>query len=229
MSETLSIDFAQPIPVFPLPQCALLPHATIPLHVFEARYRRMVRDALGDNRLIAMATFEGLDWKDDYQGSPPIRPCVCIGYLIRHERLADGRYNVLLQGICRARVLHEMSNASYRTALLEPTESRPAMEIDLDEQRSVIEQLLDQPPLRELASVSAIHNWLSPEIPTPAAVDLAIMTITDDTEARYRMLAEPDATLRGDWLIHELKHIRQVLLAAERMGECQTPDGWFLN
>jgi len=229
MTEAIAIDFDQPVPVFPLHNLVLLPHATVPLHIFESRYRKMVRDAVKGQKLIAMALFDGDEWKEDYQGTPPIRPYVCIGYIIRHEPLPDGRFNILLQGVCRANITEEVPSEPYRMARVNPTEHTTVMEIDLGEQRSGIETLLNDPLLRQLASVSAIQNWLSCEIPTPVLIDLAIWAICDNTEHRYGMLAEQDVQHRAAWLQSQLKYTRQTLATAERFGDGQSADGYSLN
>jgi len=229
MSNLLTIDFAKALPIFPLPNCVLLPHATIPLHIFEPRYRVMVADVLDDRRLIAMATFQGEAWKLNYKGNPPVRQTVCVGYIVRHNELEDGRYNILLQGVCRARVAQEVPNEPYRKAMLEPVETDAPMEIDMDERRGRLESLLGDPLLQQLASVSAIQNWLSGEIPTAVLVDLAIMTMCDDTESRYAMLSESRAGVRADWLEGLLGQTRRTLRIAERFGTGQSSDGVNLN
>lgn len=229
MAEKLTIDFSQAIPVFPLPGCVLLPHATVPLHIFEDRYRRMVHDALDSHGLIAMALFDGDRWKLDYRGCPPVRPHVCVGYIVRHEQLGDGRYNILLQGICRARILKEIEHAPYRRCFLEPTEPSLPMEIDLEEHRGQIESLLGDSLLKELASVSAIHNWISNEIPTPALIDLALMTVCCNAEQRYTMLADGNTFARASWLEQWLREARQTLVMSERFRVEPTSDGAYPN
>ncbi|MEX2216707.1 MAG: LON peptidase substrate-binding domain-containing protein [Phycisphaeraceae bacterium] len=216
MPETLTIDFRQPVPLFPLPNCVLLPHATIPLHIFEPRYRAMMSDALDHRGLIAMALFEGDNWKADYEGSPPLRPFVCVGYIVRHQRLDDGRYNLLLQGACRAKIREETPHRPYRKALLEPLERQSPMEIDLGDHRDRIESLLKDPVLAELSSVAAVQNWLSKEIPTNALIDLMTMTMCEDVEQRYGMLIESDVDRRASWLEGWLRETRQTLKTAKR-------------
>ena len=229
MLETIAIDFSQAMPLFPLGSCALLPHATIPLHIFEPRYRKMTREALAGRRLMAMATYADGNAEKEHPGHPALRPCVCVGCILRHERLPDGKYNILLQGLCRARIVTELPPDSYRRALLEPLEPKPAMEIDLSVERKRIEGLLADPLLRELCSVSAIHNWLSDEIPTAVLVDLAIMTVTQDLEGRYRMLAEPSAAKRSRWLEAQMWDLRRTLTLAQRQGTALSDDGLGLN
>ena len=56
-----------------------------------------------------MAVFAGDAWKRAVPRPPPLRKAVCVGHILLHERLHDGRYNVLLQGVCRARIVRELS------------------------------------------------------------------------------------------------------------------------
>lgn len=229
MLETQTIDFTQPVPLFPLPRCVLLPHASIPLHIFEPRYRQMTRDALESRGLIAMALFDGEDWKRQYHDAPPIREHVCVGYIARHDRMDDGRYHMLLQGLCRARLGRELAHEPYRVAMLEPTEPRPPMEIDLADIRWRLERLLDDPLLKGLACVSAIHNWLSHEIPTATLIDLATMTVCRDIEQRYGMLAEPDALIRAHRLEEIFEDTRRTVAIAERHRPPEHADHVYVN
>jgi len=227
--ELLRVNFSHPVPLFPLPNCVLLPHATIPLHIFEPRYREMTRASLDSRGLIAMATFDGEAWKTDYEGTPPLRPYVCVGYIVKHDRLDDGRYHLLLQGVCRARIINEVESTPYRQAVLEPADTSHAMEIDLDDHRQRIEDFLRHDTLKSLKIVQTIHQWLTSEVPTTAVVDLTIMAICEETEQRYEMLAETDPVARATWLERLLARTRHTIEIAERFGSGEGEDGIFLN
>ena len=67
------------IPVFPLPNVVLFPRVQLPLHIFEPRYRAMVRDVMeADPPLIGMALLRG-DWQEQYEGNPQVFPVGCVG------------------------------------------------------------------------------------------------------------------------------------------------------
>jgi Lon protease-like protein len=139
MSEETSIqvNFGRPIPLFPLEAVTLLPQQLLPLHIFEERYRQMVEHALDGSGQIAMAIFAGDQWKKDYHGRPAIKPAVCVGQIVQHEKLFDGRYNVLVQGVCRARVTEELppeEGRLYRLAMLEPVGLDPGTTVIGEEQ-----------------------------------------------------------------------------------------------
>ena len=228
MAESLTIDFNRPVPLFPLGTCALLPHATLPLHIFEPQYITMVEDALEDTRLIATAMLRG-DAQPSQDAAPPIRPCVCIGYILHHQRTTDGRYSLLLQGVCRARIHRELRHEPYRVALLDPLETAPAMEIDLQSDRQRIVGLLDDPALAQLASVGAVRNLIRQDLPTSVLIDLSILALVDTSRDRYAMLAQPDPEERAHWLEHFLQQTRDTVRLANRFGPSRTEDGLNLN
>ncbi len=112
--------------LFPLPNLVLFPHAVQPLHIFEPRYRKMTRDALGGDRLIALVLLRP-GWEADYEGRPPVHAVACLGRILAEERLDDGRYNLLLRGLGRVRILEELPrDTSYRVARAELLAERSA-------------------------------------------------------------------------------------------------------
>jgi len=107
------------IPLFPLPNVVLFPNVCLPLHIFEPRYRELVSDALDGDRLIGMVLLRP-GWEGDYEGRPPIYPVGCAGLISHAERLADGRYNIVLRGLEKFRVRRENADRPYRVAEVEP-------------------------------------------------------------------------------------------------------------
>ncbi|MBI3303641.1 MAG: LON peptidase substrate-binding domain-containing protein [Deltaproteobacteria bacterium] len=112
-------DLATIIPLFPLPNVVLFPEVMLPLHIFEPRYRQMVRDSTAKSRpLIGMALLRG-NWQEQYEGNPEIFPIGCAGEMIRMVPLPDGRFNILLKGVREYRIKEEMTTKSYREAVVE--------------------------------------------------------------------------------------------------------------
>lgn len=103
------------IPIFPLPNVVFFPRMPLPLHIFEARYRAMVRDAARGARLIGMALLRG-DWEQDYDGNPPIFDVGTVGEMVRVEELPDGRFNIVLRGLREYAIVRELDRAEYREA-----------------------------------------------------------------------------------------------------------------
>lgn len=95
-----------PLPLFPLSNVVLFPGCVAPLHVFEPRYRQLAAAALGGERRIGMVTVRP-DHTDEMAGNPPVYDVGCAGFIAEHRKLADGRYNLVLRGTARFRILRE--------------------------------------------------------------------------------------------------------------------------
>jgi hypothetical protein len=101
------------VPIFPLPGAILFPRSQLPLHIFEPRYREMVRDAIDGAGRIAMIQPLRLD--DDNRA--PLYPVGCVGEVVGIEELEDGRFNIVLLGSNRFRLVRETElEAAYRCA-----------------------------------------------------------------------------------------------------------------
>ena len=111
------------IPIFPLAGALLFPRAHLPLHIFEPRYRAMVRDALAGERLIGMVQ------PRDQNEPPAIFEVGGLGRIASADELADGRFNIVLEGIGRYRIARELSvETPYRQVEAEPEEAEDAPE-----------------------------------------------------------------------------------------------------
>src|ERR671923_2357088 len=112
------------IPIFPLDKVVLFPNVFLPLHIFEPRYRTMTEDALAGDRIIGMVLLRP-GWERDYEGRPPVYPVGCAGLVTHAERLPDGRYNIVLQGLEKFRILDEDNSRSYRIATVDSIAEAP--------------------------------------------------------------------------------------------------------
>lgn len=102
------------ISVFPLFRVVLLPGEVLPLHIFEPRYRAMVRDALEGNRVIGMVEYLA-DPRSSSTEKPPMKSLGCIGYIANHKELPDGRFLLWLLGLGRFTIDEEVTvDTSYR-------------------------------------------------------------------------------------------------------------------
>ena len=106
------------IPIFPLPNVVLFPNVFLPLHIFEPRYRQMVADARAGDRIIGMVLLRP-GWEGNYEGRPPVYPIGCAGLITHAEPLTDGRYNIVLRGLEKFRILEEESERDYRIARIQ--------------------------------------------------------------------------------------------------------------
>ena len=101
------------LPIFPLPGAILFPRSQLPLHIFEPRYREMVRDAIDGHGRIGMIQPHRLD--DDNKA--PLYAIGCVGEIVSIEELDDGRFNIVLLGTNRFRYMRDVEvDAPYRCA-----------------------------------------------------------------------------------------------------------------
>ena len=102
------------VPIFPLPDVTFFPHTLLPLHVFEARYRAMVMDALARDRRLCVVKLQP-GYEASYAGKPPVHAVAGVGEIVSWERLSNGRYNILLRGDARLRIDRELpTDTLYR-------------------------------------------------------------------------------------------------------------------
>lgn len=105
------------LPLFPLPGMVFFPNTLLPLHVFEPRYRAMTRFCIRHEWPMAVVLIEP-GHEEGQSGDPPVAPMASIGHLVMREELDDGRFNIVLQGMARIRILEEQPRKErlFRTA-----------------------------------------------------------------------------------------------------------------
>ena len=159
------------VPLFPLPNLWLFPSVVLPLHVFEERYRQMIEDSLdGVGRLVLGTIQAGHEL--DSAGSPPIYPVAGLGEIGRHERVEDGRFNILLVGLQRVFVREVPSERRYRKVEVRPAIETPVpteMEAGLrtDLLSALKERTTDLPEIPPQFSVSHLADMLILRMPLP--------------------------------------------------------------
>jgi hypothetical protein len=153
--ETVSYTIPEflDVPIFPLPNITFFSQTYLPLHVFEDRYRAMVGNALGGDRLIGVALLrEG--WQRDYFGKPAICKTFGVGKIVDHNELSDGRYNMILEGQYRVRLVEEYPTEPFRTARVQVLLDPP-----IDGQRSHFTELM-----KDLQDLSERAGGLMPSL-----------------------------------------------------------------
>lgn len=182
----------QALKVFPLPSAVLFPHAALPLHIFEPRYRALVRDALAGDKVMALAQLES-GWEGQYGERPPMLPMMCAGLIIWHEELPDGRYNILLQGVTRARLLSELpSEKLYREARVQLLPDPSYQGPEEERLRQAVFELAGRVP------ASFAENLLPVVARTQggALADVVAAAVIPEPERRQELLCELDVRTR---------------------------------
>lgn len=138
-----TIDF---LALFPLSDVVLLPEVSVPLYIFEPRYRQMTRDALEGGMQIGMVTVRP-DSVREMSGDPPVFNVGCVGRIAHAQQRPDGTYQMMLVGESRFRILEEHAHGpeqlyrSARVALLE--DAAPTTEAEFASMESARETLLE--------------------------------------------------------------------------------------
>lgn len=151
-------ELPRSVPVFPLSGALLLPYAHRPLNVFEPRYVEMVDAALRGDRLIGLIQPEDPS-EESPRGRAPLQKVGCLGRLTHFEENGDGRYFIILEGICRFEVVSELTVMTpYRQCLIDVT--RFAADFD----RAIGEEAVDRPRflkmMRDYAEYGGFElNW----------------------------------------------------------------------
>jgi Lon protease-like protein len=198
-------DFAGRVRLFPLPNLVLFPHVAQPLHIFERRYRQLMADALDDDRLIAMALLRP-GWEKDYHKNPPVHPVVCIGRIHHEERLSDGRYNLLLQGISRARLIEEPeSDRLYRIGVVELMPDVPPAEAQEQPLRQELSSGVSPFFAAHPAALEQFQGLVAGPLSLGGLCDIVGFALPLDMERKQELLGEPCVEARVRLLLKQLE------------------------
>ncbi|PYQ61149.1 MAG: hypothetical protein DMF58_05800 [Acidobacteria bacterium] len=190
------------LPLFPLPNLVFFPRTRLPLHVFEPRYRQMISDAVAADQRFGIVLLRP-GWENDYFGAPPIHTFGTVGQIEQAVPLDDGRYNILVRGEVRFRVVGEVSREPYRTArvIVQPEQSREVAQSYAqkawlaDLSRRYLDYLPDQIAVPEIDTVEL-----------EALTNALIMSLNIDVQEKQRLLEIDDLIARADEVAHELQN-----------------------
>ena len=192
--------------LFPLPAPSLYPRVVQPLHIFEERYRALMRDAIDGDGLIAMAVLRP-GWEPDYASRPPLERVACLGQIVTHHQLEDGRYNLLLAGVCRVRLLEEVEPPEAfrraRVELLHEEDPDPADAGVQDLRAELIERF--RVALPQAAQVEPLQRLMEDDPSLGLLADLAAYTLPLDRELKQAVLAEPVSVARARLIVAALR------------------------
>ena len=187
------------LPIFPLPDVTFFPHTLLPLHVFEARYRAMVMDSLARDRRLAVVKLKP-GFEASYAGKPAVHAVAGAGEIVSWERLATGRYNILVKGEWRVQIESERpSDTLYRIVTarrlddVAPTTDVAAAIARIREACGRLLRALDRP--------SDLLDTALAEGQQPGAIaDRIAAAVVPDANLRQELLETLDVTRRLDRL-----------------------------
>jgi Lon protease-like protein len=196
-SELLFAQALERLPMFPLPGVVLFPHALLPLHIFEERYRKMARDLLASHRHLAVALLAS-PTDDGENERPAVRPVMGVGEVVMAHELTDGRFNLIVRGRARVELQEEHdTDEPYRLIVAKVRADQPVVNpqevADADQSlRALVTRLADNIPdggelLRQVVASQA----------TPAELaDVLAAALVVDVRRRQRLLETRDLVKR---------------------------------
>lgn len=206
--------------IFPLANTVLFPHTTLPLHIFEPRYRQMVRDALENTAPIAMALLTGRG--NDAHGRPLVEPVAGAGFIEAYEELPDGRFMIDLRGHARISIdVEHEPRRLYRSVQATALESHVADAAALDDAMETL-QLLLVSMQNVNPRVATYLRGLTADLMFPEDVaDVVASVVFPGVETRYNLLRELDVNARMSAVVERLS---ELLAMATSTG-----DGTLIN
>jgi len=191
------------VPLFPLPGAILFPRSQLPLHIFEPRYREMVSDAIEGPGRIAMIQPHRLD----ADNKAPLYAVGCVGEIVGVEELEDGRFNIVLLGANRFRMVEETSaETAYRCADvdIEAFDDSDPPALSLGQRAEVEREARRLGDAMGLAVDWAAVGRLDDEMLVNAIAQVAPF----DVGAKQALLEQPSLTGRADLLVQLMQFHR---------------------
>jgi Lon protease-like protein len=195
-SDAALTESLRRLPLFPLPNVVLFPHALLPLHIFEERYREMARDVLSGARFLAISLT--LPGEDPAQERAGVQRIAGVGEVVMAHELPDGRFNLVLRGRARIRIDEELpSDRLYRlvsATLLPDLPVADRRELADAEQslRALIGHLADAIP----DGGELLHQVVAAQETASELVDVIAAALIVDTSLRQRLLETRDILKR---------------------------------
>ncbi len=181
--------FSGEAPLLPLPNVVFFPKTLLPLHIFENRYKRLVKDILKEERMICVVLLKDEDERNEF-GEPVVHTIGTLGYIEEYEQLREGKYNILLNGISKVKISEIYSNKPYRRAHLEIA---PDTVADWDEEnerdqmlqqfRKIAEAFDGNIPYQEIldsnVTLEVLTNLLATWLPIPETEKQKLLEVGD--------------------------------------------------
>jgi Lon protease-like protein len=212
------------VPIFPLPNVVLFPKTLMPLHIFEERYRTMTREVLdGDGQIAMVLLREG--WETNYDESPAVHDVACLGKIETFDELEGGKYDIVLAGLHRVRLIREIRHSPYRLAEVEHLAdlSYDDSSLNVIRRRNHIGGLFTR--FTELATGGKYREVeLVPQLNFEALVNMVASTLNLPVQEKQFLLEMDDITQRCDILIPVLQRQLETLILVRRFENIKPED-----
>lgn len=225
MSDSMPTEVLTAVPIFPLPNTVLLPGTFLSLHIFEPRYRAMMEYTIEGHRHMVVALLQ-TSALPDAEGRPAVHSTAGLGALRRSVRLPDGRYNIVLEGVGRVDISHELPpelvfRRAHAEALRDHSEGSPAdHQTAMASVRALCQQAVMSPD-PELAD--RLNRASDPGL----FADLVAAAAFKSPQLRQEVLAEARVQARLELVAGGLGEL--VLAAQDLEDDDQPPPSWGIS
>lgn len=214
-------------PLFPLPNVVLFPKTPMPLYIFEERYRTMVREALEGNGELVIALLRGGS-EQGHSGYSSVHTVACLGKIESYEELKDGKYNIVVVGLHRVRILREIRHSPYQLVEVEKLEETLSEEHaeDIVERHNQLGGLFAR--FTELATgVKQQAVDLMPQLDFESLVNMVAMTLNLGIEQKQALLEIDAVPQRCDVLIPVLQQQLEALVIVRQFEHIKPENPHF--
>lgn len=192
----MEITLPDEVPVMTLPNTAFFPQALMPLHIFEPRYREMLRDSLATNRLFAIAGLN-LDRVNDPDDFEPPHRIASVGIIRACQKNDNGTSNLLLQGLCRVEILKILRDTPYRSIQIRALTSEAGASADENQAlRRELSRLLNLKMKLAASGPGEMTAFLKTIEDPEAFVDIAAFSLCENSVLKQRLLETLDVHRR---------------------------------
>jgi len=225
----LEIRVPDEVPVMTLPNVAFFPQALLPLHIFEPRYRNMLRDVLATNRIFAVACLDSGAGASDERFEPPHR-VACIGLVRACQKNDNGTSNLLLQGLCRVSIESIVGDEPYRRVRIRALASQPgAAPVENARLRSELAGLIRLKLKLSPGGGGGMTDLLKTVEDPEVFADIAAFNLCDSVTVKQRLLETLDVNRRLVLLLQVLRSEIDVIMLHSRLQGGLTNDGIARN
>jgi ATP-dependent Lon protease len=215
----MEIQVPDEVPVMTLPNIAFFPQALLPLHIFEPRYRHMLRDVLASNRIFAVACLDSGAAAADERFEPPHR-VACIGLVRACQKNENGTSNLLLQGLCRVAIEAIVGDEPYRRIRIRALASKPgAAAVENAKLRTELAGLIKLKLKLSPGGSDGMTDLLKTVEDPEVFADIAAFNLCDNVPVKQRLLETLDVNRRLVLLLQVLRlEIDTIVLHSKLQG-----------
>lgn len=186
------------VPIFPLPGLVLFPHTHLPLHIFEPRYVELVRDALSGDHYMATANIRQTS-DQALLDNPRIHNVLTQARIVDYQELPDNRYFIMLEGICRIKLVEEISTGrAYRTVQATTLTDELFQEdrVAINEAREALLQHAEQLAERSQDLKARLNNLQNTHLHPGIIADVVASQVVRDPYTRQSILEQSNILRR---------------------------------